>query len=245
MRPPSAKEHAARMRVQTASPLRVGFAPDVPTLPFMPLFEELAVRLPSFELTLADASAAGLCEALLHGTLDVAVVTGSATLPDRLNRWTLFTDVVVLLIPPGHELASAVAVPLTAFHGANVICRAQVCEMVDLLEQAQQDHGARPAIRHQADTVARMADLMRAGLGVALSTELTPLPEGLHKQSLATQAAHDVVLVAVAGRPTMRAADAFIKLARARAWRQADLPRTPSTWLPTNLRGSIGREMAG
>ncbi len=213
-----AKEHAAGMRLQTASPLRVGFAPDVPTPPFMPLFGELAARLPSFELTLADANAAGLCEALLHGTLDVAVVTGNAALPDRLNRWTLFTDTVVLLMLPGHTLAAAEAVPLVALDGGTVICRAPDCGMAVLLAQAQHDRGARPAQRHWADSAGRMADLVRAGLGVALSTELAALPEGLHKRPVAGLAANDIVLVAVAGRPSMRAADAFIKLARARDW---------------------------
>ena len=219
-----AKEHAAGMKLQVASPLRVGFAPEVPAPPFMPLFGELAARLPGFELTLEDTSAAGLCEALLHGSLDVAVVTGGTALPDRLNRWTLFTDMVVMLMQPGHALAAADAVPLTALDGRAVICRAPDCGMAGLLDRAQHDHGARPAGRHRADTAGRVTDLVRAGLGVALSTELATLPDGLNKRPLAGQQAHDVMLVAVAGRPSMRAADAFIKLARARDWKYGQDP---------------------
>ncbi len=215
-----AKEHAAGMKLQTASPLRVGFAPEVPTPPFMPLFGELAARLPGFELTIADAAAASLCDALLRGSLDVAVVTGAAALPERLNRWALFTDAMVMLMPPGHALAAVDAVPLAALDGKTVICRAPDCRMAGLLDQAQQVHGARPATRHQAENSGRMADLVRAGLGVALSTELAALPEGLQKRPVAGQAAHQIVLVVVAGRPSMRAADAFIKLARARAWKE-------------------------
>ncbi len=213
-----AKEHAAGMKLQTASPLRVGFAPEAPTPPFMPLFGELAARLPGFELTIADASAASLCDALLHGSLDVAVVTESAALPNRLNRWALFTDAMVMLMPPGHALAAVDAVSPAALDGKTVICRAPDCGMTGLLDHAQQDHGARPAMRHQADNTGRAADLVRAGLGVALSTELASLPEGLQRRPVAGRAAHQVMLVVVAGRPTMRAADAFIKLARAREW---------------------------
>ena len=214
-----AKEHAAGLKLQTASPLRVGFVPDAPTPPFAPLFAELAARLPGFELSLAETGPAGLFDALLHGTLDAAVVTGTTALPDRLNRWALFTDAMVLLVPSGHALAGTDPIRRDALDGATVICRAPDCAVASLL--ARDGNGGFPAIRHQADTPGRVADLVRAGLGVGFSTELAAPVEGLHRKPLAWRAAHDVLLVAVAGRPFTRAADAFIKLARARAWQSS------------------------
>lgn len=212
-----AKEHAAGMKRQTASPLRVGVASDVPMPPFLPVFGELAARLPGFELNLDGASGAGLCEALLHGTLDAAVLTGDAALPDRLNRWPLFRDAAVLMPPPGHALDTGDAVPLAALDGTAVISMAD-CGMTRLLDQARRAHGVRPARQHRADTPGRVAGLVQAGLGIAVSTERTRAPEGVSTRPVAGQAAHDVLLVAVAGRPFTRAADAFIKLARARDW---------------------------
>ena len=149
-----AKEHAAGLKLQASCPLRVGFAPDAPTPPFAPLFNELATRLPGFKVTLAEAGCTGLFDALLHGTLDAAVVTGASALPDRLNRWALFPDALVLLMPPGHPLAGSDPVPLAALDGAAVVCRAAACGMARLLDQARDEHGARPAARHQADTTA-------------------------------------------------------------------------------------------
>ena len=213
-----AKEHASGMKQQASSPLRVGLATDVPTGPFMPLFQELAAHLPGFELSLEDASGATLCEALLRGTLDAAIVTGDAALSDRLNRWPLFRDVAMLMMPPGHVLDTGKAVPLSALDGTAVICGAADCRMARLLEQAQKAHGTRPSHRHRVDAPGRAAELVRAGLGIALSTERTAVPDGICKRPLAEQAAHDVLLVAVAGRPFTRAAHAFIKLARAREW---------------------------
>ncbi len=93
--------------------------------------------------------------------------------------------------------------------------------MLPLLEQARDEHGARPATWHQADTAACVADLVRAGLGVAATTERAAPPAALHRQPVACRAAHDVMLVAVAGRPFTGAADAFIKLARAWGWQPA------------------------
>lgn len=190
----------------------------MPTPPFVPVFGELAARLPGFELSLEGAGSAKLCEALLGGTLDAAVVTGEAALPDRLNRWPLFRDMAVLMMPPGHALDTGEAVPLSALDGTAVICGTADCRMMRLLEQAQKAHGTRPSHRHRVDAPACAAELVRAGLGVALSTERTTAPDGLRKRPVEGQAAHDVLLVAVAGRPFTRAAHAFIKLARAREW---------------------------
>jgi DNA-binding transcriptional LysR family regulator len=119
-----AKEHASGMKQQASLPLRVGLAADVPMLPFLPVFGELAARLPGFELSLEGAGSAALCEALLRGRLDAAVVTGDAALSDRLNRWPLFRDVSVLMMPPGHALDTGKAVPLNALDGTAVICGA-------------------------------------------------------------------------------------------------------------------------
>ena len=218
-----AKEHASGMKRQASSPLRVGLATDVPTPPFLPVFAELAACLPGFDLSLEGAGSATLCEALLHGTLDAAVMTEGAALPDRLNRWPLFRDLAVLMLPSGHALDTGEAVPLSALDGAAVICGTADCRMARLLEQAQA-HGARPSQRHRVDAPGRVADLVRAGLGIALSTERTALPDGLRKRLVMGQAAHDVLLVAVAGRPFTPAAHAFIKLARAREWGMGTAP---------------------
>ena len=138
-------------------------------------------------------------------------------------------------MPHGHKLAGSGPVPLAALDGAAVVCPATECGMARLLDQARDEHGARPATRHQADTAARVAGLVRAGLGVAATTERAAPPAALHRQPVACRAAHDVVLVAVAGRPFTRAADAFIKLARARGWQPATQPSV-TLWFEARQR---------
>ena len=219
-----AQDHAANMRHQASSPLRVGLTPGVPMQPFVPVLQELARKLPNFRLTLDDADSAGLCEALLRGTRDAALVTGAAGLPERVNRWPLFADAAVLVMPPGHVLDRHDAVPLAALDGAAVICHGVDCGMARLLARAEQEHGIQAGERHEVNTFARAADLVRAGLGVALSTERAAVPEGLRRRPVAAQPSHDVLLVAVAGRPFTRAADAFIKLVRAREWEPLCVP---------------------
>lgn len=223
-----AKEHATNMRKQsTASPLRVGFAPDVATEPFLSLFAEVAARLPGLELTLLEGTVGDLVDGMLRGILDVALVSDEDGLVERLNRWTLFRDPVVVVLQPGDALAALDAVPFSALAGRSVIGRATASKTSAL--GAVSDNGRTvaptskhgntlPLPRHRAASAEHAMHLVRAGLGVALSTARAALDPMLLRKPFNPAIEHDVLLVAVAGRPYARAADGFIKLARARSW---------------------------
>lgn len=213
-----AKEHAASLRRAGSSPLRVGFTPDTPTPPFLPIFSELAARLQGFELSFADADAQGLCEGLLHGTLDVAVVASDPDLPERLNAWPLFQDKTVLMLPEEHVLLERDPVELPSLDGLHLVSRGPACPFAVLLDDAVRRGEVTPAGRHQASAPARLADMVRAGFAVAATTARWADAVGLPHRAIAGLPAYSVHLVAVAGRPFSRAADAFVKLARARAW---------------------------
>lgn len=219
-----AKELAAGLRKRAKSPLRVGFGPDAPLEPFLPLFAEVAARLPDLELTLAESEGADLVDRMLHGTLDIAVLSGADNLAERLNRWALFREQAVVVLRPGDALAEMEAVPLAALAGRPVIGRTATARATcgngeEALAAAGQDGLPQP--RHRAASGEHATQLVRAGLGVALSTDRAALDPSLVRRRLDPAVEHDVVLAAVAGRPYARAADGFIKLARARGWAEA------------------------
>ena len=212
-----AKTAAAGVRRNDSAPLRIGFATDAPTAPFATVFAELAARLRGFALSLVDCDNGGLCHALMHGTIDVAIATGTDSAPERLNRWPLFTDQPALLVPPGHALGATGGPSLVTLGAACMVGRVAACGTETRMLAAIGAHGGGPA-RHLAGTADALADLVRAGLGVAVSTLRATRPPGLQAVAVPEMAAHDVVLMAVAGRPHSRAADAFMKLVRARGW---------------------------
>ncbi len=197
-----AKLHAKTMRSRDAAPLRLGFAPDAPLRPFMPLIAELDRALPGFQLRLEERSGAGLVDALLAGSMDAAVVTDAAALPDRMRSWTLFDDAVVLLGAGG---AGAAGGPVCGPAGT----AGTVFEAVG---------AGLPAARHRAATAMQAVTLALAGLGRAVSTARAGGPAELRQEAVAGGGRHSVLLAVVAGRPVTAAADAFLKLARARAW---------------------------
>jgi len=78
-------------------------------------------------------------------------------------------------------------------------------------------HRALP-VRHRGATQAQIHAAVRAGFGLALPTARHPLPAGMVSRRVEPQQQLNVVVAAIAGRPTSRAADAFLRLARARDW---------------------------
>jgi hypothetical protein len=59
---------------------------------------------------------------------------------------------------------------------------------------------------------------VRSGFGIMLMPAMAGVPAGLVARPMQGVAPHEVMLVAVAGRPSGRAAATFMKAARARAW---------------------------
>jgi hypothetical protein len=73
-------------------------------------------------------------------------------------------------------------------------------------------------VRHRGGTDEQVHAIVQAGLGLALSTARRRLPAGVVSRAIEPEQRLDIVVAAMAGRPASRAADAFLRLARARAW---------------------------
>lgn len=207
-----AKEHAAELLASKSSPLRLGVSPDVPLTVFASPLAEVARQFARFELNLTEACAGPLFEALLKGEIDLCLMTGVVPLPERMNRWSLFVDAVVLLAPDGLGDAGTVALE-SLQDGSLSWIKAQGTATV--FEAASRPL---PRARHEVATQSQAAALVRVGLGVAFSTRYAPPQPGLTQLCLGWQEDHDVLLVSVAGRSLHPAANLFLKLARAQAW---------------------------
>ena len=209
---------AESLRRQDAAPLRLGLCTLVTTAVLVPVLKELAARFTGLELTLTHGPSARLVEMLLHGELDAALLPEAEIVAERLNRWPLFEDSLIILAPPGHRFAALEAVPLAALDGEVVLVRTEEgCALSRALERLRGDAGIQ--VRHRASSEEGIAHMVSAGLGVALAAGRQPSLDGVIRRKLSDPAAQQrVMLAVVAGRPPGRAVDAFVKLARARDW---------------------------
>ncbi|MBC7799049.1 MAG: LysR family transcriptional regulator [Gemmatimonadaceae bacterium] len=217
----AAKRHAIDFKenCQQTARLRVGLAPSLPAGLFTPLFRELNRAFQGFELTASSGAAAALNDALLHGEIEVAVLDDADALAGRINRWTLFSDPAAVLMRGDHPLTAMAEIPVAALGEHALICRTGSggC-LAAMLDAIRVELGVEVMSRHRGPDEEGVRELVRAGLGVALSTARTPVTAGLVLRPLASGARQDVVAAVVAGRPLTHAAETFMRLARARDW---------------------------
>ncbi len=209
-----ARRLASEYRRQDRMPLRLAVGPGVETASLSPLLRELGRRMPQLEVSVRLGGTADMNAWLLSSEVDAGLTADAEGLTDRANRWPLFEDAVVVLVAPGHALAGDgpignddAAPHLVVAHGDTD------CPLERIRARL-----AGPVTCHASANEAQASDIVAAGLGLGLSTARQPGRPGILRRPISPPEALSVCLAAIPGRPASQAAQAFLKLARARAW---------------------------
>ncbi len=219
----AAKLQAISFRRQEVSPLRIGLDGTMPISALGAVLRELAARIKGFQLTACHRPAAELNELLLRNEIDVAIVAGTEELAERVNRWVLYTDQLVVLMPEHHRLAGMAHVPLAALGAETfVLATATAAEEPPALARLRRILQLDLQPRHRGANEEQVRQIVGAGLGISVTTAAHPAaPDVVGRPLGDPPLTQPVVLAAVAGRPLTRAADVFVRLARARDWTRA------------------------
>lgn len=202
------------------TPLVIGVA-DGLNLPVLDeILAALVTTLPALTIDLRSGSSEQLLDNALKGGIDLLIVAQPEQAPDRLETWPLFTQ----------HYAVAVCASTRAANGPP-LCVAEVAaeDWVDsgdagtaMWRSAATAMGLAPRFRHRVESPVQALRLVALGLGHAI------VPAGTEAAGIAAIGLEDcdlsqsIVLAAVAGRRRGRAADAFLRAARARDW-QSDV----------------------
>jgi LysR family hydrogen peroxide-inducible transcriptional activator len=216
----AATKHAAAFERREFSPLRLGLGMTISAQILRSALRELEDRVKGFELSIAEGGSAELCAKMLDGDLDTAVVVEPEKLPERLNRWPLFEDRYVVLCLSDHRFATLSEVPVAALGGECVLVRAgRGCDFEHALDRLCTAAGVKPRARHTGSSEGHIEEMVRAGMGIAISAAHQPVAADLAVRPIAdTTATRRVILAAVVGRQHGPALALFLKLMRARDW---------------------------
>lgn len=200
------------------SALRLGIAGTIALDVLTDILIALRRVVNGCELALGTGPQAVILERALAGDFDLVVASDSEDLPERVRRWILFQEGCRILMRGDHPLAGAAALRLADLDRQDMIARADCPLMGRFLEQCAAA-GIAPAVRHSAGSEEQLQKTVLAGFGVSLVPHSTPLAAGLVGRPLeAAPLSRRVVLATIAGRRFTTAAEAFIRLARARDW---------------------------
>jgi len=214
----SAREQALAFKRRETSPLRLGLDHSIAASVLTPVLSELASRIKGFELAMRQYSSVEICRLLLEGTIDAGLVVAS-DIPERLNRWPLYREGLVVVCPPTHRFATSDQVALADLAQERLLRREIAdCAISAALEAACAAGGLTLQIQHSGSHEDHLHEMVKASLGVAVAGDRQPVPPGLVARKLAGLPARRVLLVAVAGRQHGPSVASFLKLMRARDW---------------------------
>jgi DNA-binding transcriptional LysR family regulator len=216
----AATKQAAAFKRREFSPLRLGLGTTISAQILRPALRELEDRVKGFELSISEGGSAELSAKMLDGDLDALVIVEPEKLPERLNRWPLFEDRYVVLCAAEHRLAALAEIPVAELGDESVLMRAsRGCDFEQALDRLCTDAGVKPKTRHTGSSDDHIQEMVRAGLGIAISAGHQPVAADLVTRPIADAAARRrLILAAVAGRQHGPALALFLKLMRARDW---------------------------
>jgi DNA-binding transcriptional LysR family regulator len=202
---------AAKATRMTAS-LKIGLGPGIGAASVAAAVREVAAALPDVTIHFDEAGPAVLVEAMLGDALDCALLPDFYEIPDRLNRWPLYADRAVAVLPPGHGLLAQNAVSADDILGETIL----VGDFCGGFAERLAAGGFSLRVQKCNGGVSQILDLVAAGLGVALlSDRLRLAPPLASRPFVEPELPRNVLLTVVAGRPLNPAAASFVKLCRA------------------------------
>lgn len=212
------------------TPLVIGVAHGMTSTTLDDILQSLTVVLPGLTLDLRSGTSDQLVDMSLKGGIDLLLIALPGAVHDRLESWPLFQKNYRLAMWTGHKLAHA-SPPLLA-DVASEICIDCADDGAALWRSAVTEAGLEPRFRHRIENLSQALRMIAQGLGMAvLSADLQA--DGIVLQRLADHPLHlNIVLASVTGRRRGRAADAFLRAARARDWCHHDHDHTSSPLNP-------------
>jgi len=212
----AATEVALASRKREPSNLRIGLAPGIGAASISPAVHKVTIALSDVEVHFDESDPAALIEAMLSDNLDCALLPEDCNMPAPLNRWPLYTESPVAILPAQHRLAAANAiggrdlVEETLLVGNRCGGFAKhLAEKAEFPLRLQRCNGG----------TSQMLDLVNAGLGVAfLSERLRFAAPLVVRRFSGPDLSRRVMIAAVAGRELSAAATQFIRLCRAESF---------------------------
>lgn len=143
-----------------------------------PLLLAFGRRHPEIQVQLQEGSSPVLAQALRNFEVELAILDEAGMGPDIAGR-RLFSEPLLLAVPPSHRLASRDSVSLDALadeplilmrrgHGFHTI-------VVDVLARA----GVKPTVVYESSEIDTVQALVRAGFGLSLVPRMVMKSEGI------------------------------------------------------------------
>jgi LysR family hydrogen peroxide-inducible transcriptional activator len=216
-----AKEAAERfVRLEDAK-LALGVMCTIAPVQFVTFLGRFRADNPGIDVTLLDAVPERLCDLLMTGELDLAVMARPQGLHVPFHADRLYVERFVVACSAGHRFAKMNDVPMAALDGEFYFTRIN-CEFQDVLGDMHRALGVKLVKSYQSEREDWILTMVAAGLGVSLLPEFTAaFPGVIGCPVISPSVERDVCLVSVAGRRRSSPVKAFVHATKRYDWPSA------------------------
>jgi LysR family hydrogen peroxide-inducible transcriptional activator len=209
----AAKTLALAKLTRSPASLKIGLGPGVGAADVAGAVREVTRTLPDVTLHFEESGPGALVEAMLTDMMDCALLPDHSDIPERLNRWPLYTDRAVVVLPANHKLMAQDAVTARDIMDETILLGERCGDFVDRLTKIT---SYSLHLQRCQGSTSQILDLINAGLGIALLSNRLLLPPLLGARPFhEPEITRRILLTVVAGRPLNLAAASFVKLCRA------------------------------
>jgi LysR family hydrogen peroxide-inducible transcriptional activator len=215
----AAKREARDATDLLSGTVTIGVLPTIAPYLLPAVMAEFTEKYPGVELIAQEDTTAHLLKLLLACEIDLALA--SQTVQDgRLESRELFTEELLLALPPGHRLARKRAVNVADLESERFIVMKEAHCLGDQLLSFCDRRELRPNISFRSAQLETIQALVRAGLGISLIPAMATrskrgdLPE--YRSFAAPRPTRKIIAVWLRQRPLGRAATAFLKMVSTR-----------------------------
>lgn len=224
----TAKDVATRFLRLEGAHLSLGVMCTIGPMRFVSFLNQFRGDHPGIGITMTESVSARLCDLLLDGKLDVALIARPDGFPPPLHAISLYRERFVIACSAGHAFARQDVVQVSELDGQPYLARVN-CEYFDVLRDVCRSQGSRLMGSFRSEREDWIQIMAAAGMGVCFLPEYSATVPGLVvRHVVEPSTARDVALVTVAGRRWSPPLAAFVRAIQSYRWPDhAALPAVP------------------
>ena len=213
-----AKQTAARFLKLEQASFALGVMCTIAPTQFVSFLGRFRADNPGVEVTLLEHVPDRLCDLLISGDLDVALMARPNGFPDPLRASKLYSERFVVACAAGHRMAAKSEVPMAEIDGEFYLSRIN-CEFYDVLDELCRNQGVNLIKSYNSEREDWILTMVAAGLGVCFLPEYTAVFPGVVGCPVVAPSVHrEVCIVTVAGRRRSPPVKAFINAVQRYHW---------------------------
>jgi DNA-binding transcriptional LysR family regulator len=224
----AAKETATRFLRLDSAQLRLGVMCTIGPVRFVSFLGRFRVDNPGVDITLVEAVPDRLCELLMKGELDVALLARPDGFAAPLQPQPLYQERFVIACSAGHPFARQNVVRVADLDGQPYLARIN-CEYFDALRDVCHANGSRLVGSFRSEREDWILTMVAAGMGICFLPEYSnTIPGVISRHVVDPQVSREVALVTVAGRRWSSPLSAFVRAVRQYRWPEDQQDNEPA-----------------